>query len=383
MAASQTAPTSEGPALVLEEDGPPLAERVVRAGRVAWGLLGLVGVAIVVAAVALRLQLVVVPLILALFPAALLAPAAEWLKRHGVPHALAAILIILATIGLLAGVTAVLVPVVGRELPALGDSIAAAVEDVQRRLDDLPFGIDASSVQQLIGRARQQLAGASEQIASQALSAVTILIEGIAGLLFGLVALFFYLKDGDRLASALCGLLPARAQPHADELGARAWGSVSGYIRGQLLIALADAVVIGIGLLLLGVPLVLPLAVIVFVGGLFPIVGAFVSGLLAVMVALASGGLGTALAVFALVLVVQQVEGDVLAPLVFGSTVALHPLVVLIALTAGAVLLGVLGAFLAVPLAAAIARAVDYIRDGRGELGVNRASSGSGDTQRS
>ncbi|MEX0657943.1 MAG: AI-2E family transporter, partial [Egibacteraceae bacterium] len=129
------------------------------------------------------------------------------------------------------------------------------------------------------------------------------------------------------------------------------WTTLGRYFRGQLLVAAVDAVLIGLGLLLLGIPLAVPLAVLIFFGGLFPIVGAVTSGVVAVLVALADAGLATALIVLGLIVAVQQLESNVLEPVVLGKTLALHPLMVLLAITAGAVTLGVLGAFLAVPVA--------------------------------
>jgi len=137
---------------------------------------------------------------------------------------------------------------------------------------------------------------------------------------------------------------------------------MSGYIRGQLVIALVDAVLMGIGIWVLGVPLVAPLAVLVFFGGLFPIVGAVLSGLVAVLVAIATSDLTTAVALLGVILVVQQVEGHVLAPVVLGRAVSLHPLAVLASLAAGGALLGVLGAFIAIPLVGSATRAVGYLR---------------------
>ena len=143
----------------------------------------------------------------------------------------------------------------------------------------------------------------------------------------------------------------------------RAWTTLGAYFRGQLLVALVDALAIGVALLVLGVPLALPLAVLIFFGGLFPIVGAVVTGALAVLVAMADAGLTMGLIVLGIVLAVQQLESNVLAPLVLGKATALHPLGVLTSLTAGGILLGVLGAFIAVPIAASLVRAIGYLRD--------------------
>ena len=160
-------------------------------------------------------------------------------------------------------------------------------------------------------------------------------------------------------SSASC---PRGPQPETDLLAQESFWTIGAFLRGQLLVALVDAVFIGLGLWILGVPLVLPLAVLVFFGGLFPIVGAFLSGTVAVVVALASKGLGTALLALAVVLLVQQLEGHVLSPIIQSRNIALHPLVIILAVITGGAVMGILGAFLGVPVAAVIARIVDHLQ---------------------
>lgn len=332
----------------------------IQLGRYGWATVGIAAALVIFGLIAGRLSIVVVPLVLALFPAALLSPTAEALKRRRVPAAAASLLLILGTLLAVAGVIGLITRLVAAELPALTQSFDQGLEQFEGLLQRLPLGV--TGLDELVQQAQDALAGRGGQLASGLIRAGATLVEVVTAILFGVVVLFFYLKDGPRIARGIQGLLPERARPHLAELSARAWDSVGRYFRGQLLIALMDAVGIGIGLALLGVPLALPLAVLIFIGGLFPIVGAFVSGTVAVLVALAHAGVSAALAVLILIVAVQQIESNVFAPLILGSAVALHPLVVLTALTAGAVLLGVLGAFLAVPVAAAIGRAVDYAR---------------------
>lgn len=339
---------------------------LLRAGRYAWAAVGVIALLVVLGLLAGQLVLVVVPLIIALFPAALLEPVARGLKRVGVPAALASLLTIVGSLLLLAGLVTVLVPVVAAELPDLAESFGEGVEDLQGMVEGLPFAPDIGGADQLLQRGREQL-GEAGQIMGRAMEAATAVFEVVAGVLFGLVTLFFYLKDGGRIAAGIRDLFPARTREHVTEMGTRAWETLGSYFRGQLLIALVDAVFIGLGLFIIGVPLAVPLAVLVFFGGLFPIVGAVVSGALAVIVALADAGLTPALLVLALILAVQQLEGNILGPLVLGKAVALHPLVVLVAITAGAVTFGILGAFLAVPVAASAARVIDYLRGREGE----------------
>lgn len=340
----------------------PLLDRpVIRTGLYAWALVGLVAISAAVLYGVSRLSLVVVPFLLALFPAAVLSGPTTRLKKR-MPDALATFVVLLGFLALLGGLIALLAPSVARELDGVVESAQDGARRVQDFLEQGPLGFQPIQVDQLLQQAQDRLAD-TEGLTATVLGALGSLVEGVTGLLLGVVVLFFYLKDGPRMARWLRDLFPERVRADAEAIGERTWQTVGGFIRGQLLVALVDAFFIGIGILVLGVPLAVPLIVLVFAGGLFPIVGAVISGLLAVLVALATTGVTQALILLAVILVVQQVEGDVLAPIVFGRTVQLHPLAILAALTAGGVLLGVLGAFIAIPLAASASRAVGYLRE--------------------
>jgi putative heme transporter len=335
-------------------------ESLWRLGRTGWALLGIVGVLVVLGYLFSMLTLVVVPFLIALFPATLLVPVANWMKERGVPAALAALISIVAGIALIAAVVGAMVPLVVAELPALTRSATEGIGQLEALVrDDSPLEFDGFGA--LLDELQQQLPAAGE-LASQAFEAAVVAFEFVAGLLLMLVTLFFFLKDGRRLADGVVATAPPRSRPRLAGIADRAWDTIGRYFRGQLLVALVDAVFIGIGLVILGIPLALPLAVLIFFGGLFPIVGAVTTGVLAVLVALADQGLTSALIVLGLVLVVQQLESNVLEPFILGHVIRLHPLVIVLSITAGAVTLGILGAFLAVPLAATIARVVDYLR---------------------
>lgn len=325
-------------------------ERLLAAGRAGWAILGIAGVVVVVGLIVGRLSLVVVPVVLALFPAALLAPLADRLRRR-LPDALAASIALLAGLAAIGLIVGAMVPLVAAELPRLADTAGEGIAEVARFLDDGPFGLDLGGVAGLAERAREQLGDVGE-LAGPALDAATAALEIVVASLLSLVVLFFYLKDGRRIARSLLALTPPRLHPRLRRIGEQAWRTLGAFFRGQLLIALVDAAAIGVGLALLRVPLALPLAVLILFGGLFPIVGAVTAGTLAVLVALAHGGLVLALAVLALIVGVQQLEGNVLEPLILSHVVKLHPLIVVLAVTAGAITFGVLGAFLAVPVAA-------------------------------
>ncbi|MBA2530346.1 MAG: AI-2E family transporter [Euzebyales bacterium] len=336
---------------------------VVRLGSFAWALVGVLALSVAVAFVVGQLSIVCIPLVLALFPAAVLAPPATALKRRGFPDAAAALVTLLGFIALMALVFRLLTPSVAGQLEDLSASLEEGYAQARRFLESGPLGLDPVPVDDVIENARDRLASEGQELGTRALEAGIVVLEGFTGLVLGLFALFFYLKDGPKIAAWVRDLFPRRFRGDAHEIGDRVWFTIGAYIRGLLVIGLVDATAIGVGLVLLRVPLALPLAVLVFFGALFPIVGAFLAGTVAVLVALATQGLPTAVAVLVLIVVVQQVEGHILAPVLLGRATELHPLAVISALTAGAILLGVLGAFLSVPVAASAARAVGYLRD--------------------
>ncbi len=340
--------------------------RLVRAGVVAWSIIGLFGLLVVGVYLLDMFRLVVVPLVMALFPAALLSPLSSQLKRWGLRPLLAAFTVVFGFLVVLLGLLAALVWLIVDELDDLFDTLEAAYADIAGWTADA-FDWELPAVDELFDNITDW--ASAVDVGGTASSVAFTTIEVLSGLLLGIVALLFYLKDGERISEASLHLVPRRVRPDVREVYRRVWDTLGGYFRGQLLVAAVDAVFIGLGLFVLGVPLALPLALLVFFGGLFPIVGAFTAGAVAVLVALADGGIGIALAVLVLNIIVQQVEGNVLEPLIVGRATSLHPLAVLTALTAGAVTLGILGAFLAVPVAASIARAVSYFMEQEPELG--------------
>lgn len=329
--------------------------RILSYGRLAWALLGLAGVLVIIGVVASRLSLIIIPLILALFPATLLAPVCSRLRRWGWPPALAAITSLVGGIVVIGAVLTGMVLLVITELPQLIESASDGVAEIERFLQDDPLGLGVTGIGDAMAMAREELSEV-EGLGEQAVGAFIMAFETIAGSLLLIVVLFFYLKDGRHLVGSAVGSFPAARQARVRSQLTTAWTTLSRYFRGQLVVAFADAVGIGVGLLLLGIPLALPLAVLTFFGGLFPIVGAVVTGVLAVLVALAHAGLFTGALVLGLVLLVQQLESNVLQPLILGNALSLHPLMILLAVTAGALALGVLGAFVAVPIAAITAR---------------------------
>ncbi|HVM19268.1 MAG TPA: AI-2E family transporter [Egibacteraceae bacterium] len=343
---------------------PALSDRpLVRAGVIAWSVTGLLVLAAAVGILLSRLTVVIVPMIVALFPAAVLVPPTSALKRRGWPPALAALVVMTGALGLLAALFSFLAPAFAAELGGLADKVEQGYGQVRLWLRASPLGIEALPMDEALDRVRQQAGEQGNGIGGRILEAGTAVVHGVTGIALALFTLFFYLKDGSRIARWLRDLFPRRVRADLQGIGDRVWFTIGAYIRGLLVIGLVDAVLIGTGLALLGIPLALPLAVLVFFGALFPIVGAFLAGTIAVLVALAANGLGAAIAVLVLIVVVQQLEGHILTPVMLGRATEMHPLAVIAVLTSGALLMGVAGAFLSVPVAASLARALAYVRN--------------------
>lgn len=340
-----------------------------RAAGFTWRAL-LVGVGVVVAVLVLaRLRLVVLPMIVAFLLATVLQPVVDALVRRRVPRLAAVSLVLLLGIGSLVGLGIGVAPSIASEFDDLGETLEQGREEVEDLATEGPFGLESRDLDEYVEQAGEQLGGRGADIASGVVAGAVIAFEVVAGVLLLVVLLFFFLKDGEDFTRF--GLRQIRREHHelVCALGLRAWVAAGSYVRGTAIVALVDAVIIGIGLLVIGVPLVVPLAILTFLGAFFPLVGATAAGVVAALVALVDGGVRDALLVTALIVVVQQVEGDVLQPLVLGRAVKLHPVVILIVLAAGAVVGGLIGAFLAVPVAAVTVAVASELRQ-RGIIGT-------------
>lgn len=298
----------------------------------------------------IQIRLVVIPLLLALILAAAISPLVNMLRRKGWPSAAAtAFSFLLLTVVLAAVVTGIVFAVRGQ----LDELIQRADEGFQQLYGFIqtgPIPID----QEQIESARQSLIdfATSSTVGTTALTGLTAAGEFLTGALLMLVILFFFLKDGDKIWAFLLRGFRGDRLHRAQRVGHKSLEVLGGYVRGTAIIATVDSVFIGIALLVLGVPLAIPLAVIVFIGSFVPLVGATVAGALAALVALVANGPFVALMVVIAVVVVNQLEGNFLQPVVMGRSLNIHALVILLALTAGTILAGIVGAILAVPVAA-------------------------------
>lgn len=338
---------------------PPMLDRVA---AYSWRFLVIVAALAVTVWGLVQIRLIVIPVIVALLVTSLVAPPAEWLKDRGLPNLVATWIVTFAALGLIGGAFAFIAPQVASEVGNLSEDIKQGSRQAIRWLAEGPLGISEQQVQDFVEGASQRLRENSGTLFQGALAGAVQAIEIVTGIVLTIVLTFFFVKDGRRMWTWLLQRTSAGRRDDVDEMGRRAWTTLSAYIRGTSLIAFSDAVLIGIALLLVGVPLVMPLALLTFFGGFFPIVGAFAAGLVAVLVALASGGFIDGLIIAAVITAIQQLEGDLLQPIILGRAVRLHPVVVLLALTAGAILAGVAGAFLAVPIAAVAATTGNYVR---------------------
>ncbi|MGI8535566.1 MAG: AI-2E family transporter [Mycobacteriales bacterium] len=309
-----------------------------------------------------RIWLVTVAVLAALLFTALLQPAADRLRRWHLPRWLATVAALLGGFVLLLTPLALAGSRAAGQVPALASNLQQGLGQARSLLVDGPAHLAPAQVDDLVRQAQDALGQAARSTFGQPLSAVTNVLSLLAGVILAIFILFFLMYDGQRVWQWMVGLWPADRRSVVEAAGGAAWTTLVGYVHGVLAVALIDGVLIGLGLLLLGVPLALSLAALTFIGAFVPLIGATVSGLLAVAVAFLSGGLTTAAFVLLLVLGVQQVEGNLLQPLIMRRAVNLHPLATLLAVAAGSLLAGIVGAVLAVPAVAVTRAALAALR---------------------
>lgn len=346
----------------MNERPDPIPRWLRISSELAWRSLLVAAAIAVLALLVSRLRVVFLPVILALLVSTLLVPPVTWLQRRGIPRAIGALVAVGVALLVLAAVVTVVAPQVKQQIDDADISVSSGVDEVAIWLTDGPFGLERAQVREYRQRFERELEGRSGSLATGALGGALLVVEVIAGLVLAVVLIFFFVKDGRRMWAWFVTRFPERLRADVHAVGLLGWGALSGYLRGTTLVALVDAIGIGIALVLLDVPLALPLALLTFAAGYFPIVGALFAGFAASMVALAANGITNALLVVAATLLVQQVEGNLLQPLIVGRAVRLHPAAIIVAVATGGVLWGVAGAFIAVPTAAVVSQAVGYLR---------------------
>ena len=351
---------------------------VRQAAAWSWRLLLLLVTVVAALQVLRRMGVVVVPVALALMATALLVPVVDGLDRRGAPRGGAVTLVLLAGLAVVGGLLTFVVSQFVTGLPGLVDQVTHSIDSTRNWLINGPFHLSGDQINRAGDSAIGALRGHQEQLTSGALSTAGTLTEILTGALLTLFTLIFFLHGGRNIWQFVTRALPASVRERVRDAGRSGFHSLIGYVRATFLVALVDAAGIGTGLAVMGIPLALPLASVVFLGAFIPLVGAVISGFLAVVVALLAKGIVYALLTLALIIAVQQLEAHVLQPFVMGRAVSLHPLAVVLGIAAGSVIAGIIGALLAVPAIAFLNNAVRVLlaEDPDVEQAVQQAQDG-------
>ena len=330
---------------------------------IGWRLLVLGAVIVYGTRVLSEVRVLVIPAILSLFLASLATPIAVRLRQRGLPRLAATLVVFIGAILILTGTIWFISNQVASSVDEMSTSIDEATEELTDWLANAPFGLTENRIAELIDQTRDTITSNSESLIGGVAGGAATVLEIVTGLLLMLIFAFFVIKDGDRFWEWLLSLAPEDRRDVTRTIGERSWTALRSYLGGTALVGLVDAVLIGIGLLILGVPLAVPLMILVFFGAFVPLIGATISGIVAALVALATVGVIEALIVVGIVLVVQRVEGDLLMPVLIGKAVDMHPLLIIVALTTGFIVSGLIGGFLVIPILAVVIVAVKAFRD--------------------
>ncbi|MER7704020.1 AI-2E family transporter [Kitasatospora sp. NPDC097605] len=327
----------------------------------AWRLVAIGVAAYLAVSVLTRLELPVIALFLALVITSVLRPPVDLLAR-GMPRSLAVLLALVGSVALVGGILALVWTTVAAEWGRLGDELHGGLGRIDRWLTGAPFHLHPGTATDLKARIGDFVATHRSMLLSTALSGAGRAVELLTGLALAVFCSVFFLHSGDRMWTWAQHQFPARARPVWERAGHAAWHTFAGYTRGVLIVAATNAVLVGIALAVLGVPLVLPLVVLEFVATLIPLIGSPIALAIASLVALAARGPVVALLVLGLIVVIGQIEGHLLHPLVLGWSVRIHPVAVALSVTGGAVLGGVLGAMVAVPVVSVAWAVINALR---------------------
>ncbi|PNI10449.1 AI-2E family transporter [Arthrobacter sp. AFG7.2] len=321
-----------------------------RVGIRAAQILLILTVAVVSVYALMQIKLLVIPILIALILAAAIGPFVNMLRRRGLRGGLATGIAFIGLLLVLGGVSTVIYYSVRNQWGELAQQAASGLDELEKFLLTGPIPLEQAQLDQ----AREGIVqfATSSQVRSGALTGLSVVTEFLAGASLVVIILFFFLKDGAKIWNFFLRPFTGEREAKLRRVGSRTLEVLGGYVRGTAIVALVDTIAIGTALLILQVPLAIPLAIIVFIGAFIPLVGATVAGILAALVALVANGPVVALIVVAVVIAVNQLEGDLLQPIVMGKSLQLHALVILMALTAGTILAGIVGAVLSVPLAA-------------------------------
>lgn len=349
------------------DDAVPMGLRVTAA--YSWRLLLIAAVVAGFIWIVIQLKLLVIPLMVGILVTALLWPAFEWMQRKGVPRWAAVTASLVGTLGIVTALIWLVVWQIRAQLEDVRTRSAEAIQGLQDYLMGDPLNLTQKQIDGYLEQMRTFLSDQADLLLNGALTVGTTAAHVVTGAVLALFILICLLADGGGIWKWTLKLFPRAARPAADGAARNGWTTIVNYARTQLFVAAIDAVGIGLGALLLGVPLAIPVAVLVFLGSFVPIVGAVVTGALAVLLALVYNGPWIALAMLAVVIAVQQIEGHILQPIMMGSAVKVHPLGVVLVVAGGSMVGGIPGALFAVPLAAFVNVAAVTVSSGSWRTG--------------
>lgn len=327
----------------------------------AWRLLVILIAVLALLWVVQKLEVIVVPVLVALLLSALLVPVVDWLDKRGLPRGGAVALVLLGGFAILGGILAFVILQFIDGLPGLTEQVTQSIESTRRWLIHGPAHLRNEQIDNAGNAAIEALHNNQAKLTSGALSTAATVTELVTAAVLVLFTLIFFLYGGRNIWNYVVQIVPSDVRGRVHEAGNAGYGSLIGYVRATFLVALTDAAGVGTGLAVMGVPLALPLSSVVFLGAFIPLVGALVSGLVAVVVALLAKGIVYALITLGLLIAVNQIEAHLLQPLVMGRAVSIHPLGVVLAISTGGVLAGIVGALLAVPTVAFLNNAIQVL----------------------
>ncbi|MFF0488949.1 AI-2E family transporter [Nocardia sp. NPDC003482] len=323
-----------------------------------WRLLIILVAVLAVAWLAHKLTTVVIPLAIGLLAAALLSPAVDWMQRVGVPRGLAVFVALIGSLGLVAGIFTFVIEQAVTGVPQLTDEFKTSIHQIQDWLINGPLHLSNDQIRDAGNTIIKTVESNQDSLTNGALTTAAAIGEFFTGAFLTLFILIFFLYGGDHIWDFLTRIVPTPQRERVRTAGRLGFGTLIGFVRGTVMVAAVDAIGIGAGLAILGVPLALPLASLVFIGAFIPIVGSVLAGSIAVFLALMTKGWVTAVIVLGITVAVMQLEGHVLQPLLLGRAVDIHPLAVVLAITTGVVLAGIPGGLLAVPFVAVLNTAI-------------------------
>lgn len=332
----------------------------------AWRVLLIAGTVYLLWRIFSEYQVIFVPLLVALMLAALLKPVHRAMTRSenraGLPSPASALVTVILTVVFLGGLMTLIGQQAASGFDDLRDDAAEGLSELQQQLANSPLKLTSDRLDEYVNALQDSIRGNnSGDIVSGALEVTSTAGHVLTGIFISLFATYFFLSSGDRMWAWLVGLFPAQVRDRVRGSGVRAWTTITAYVRATVIVAFVDGAGVGIGAFILGVPLAFPLGMVVFLGAFVPIVGALVSGAAAVLVALVAGGLWDAVIMLGIVIAVQQLEAHVLQPFLLGRAVRVHPLAVIMAIAAGVLLAGIIGALFAVPFVAVVNVIGEYL----------------------